>query len=117
MPLRQFSLFFLLAASGCASAWSEYDDSLYQALRAPGPESYAAHAALLERIVEEARSAGRAPPPGIFAERGIYLARTGRAAEAKRCFQAEKETYPESAAFVAILERLAEGRRSFSPEP
>lgn len=117
MSSRRFSWLFVLAASGCASAWSEYDDSLYRALRAPGRESAAAHAELLGRIVGESRSAGRRPPPGILAEYGIYLARTGRASEAKRCFEAEKEAYPESATFVAILERLTEGRRSFSPEP
>ncbi len=115
-PWRWVAAFAALAGSGCVSAWSLYEHSLYEALRVPGGESYAAHAELLGRIVDESRSAGRKPPPGIYAEYGLYLARTGRAQRAKECFEAEKEAYPESAVFVAVLERVVAGGRAFSGE-
>lgn len=104
------------AASGCVDPWIEYEDSLYASLRVPGSESYASHSELLGEIVTHCGEEGRKPPPGILAERGLYLARLGRTDEAKRCLRAEVEAYPESARFVAALERIIEGHRAFQRE-
>ena len=69
--LRWLAPLSIALLSGCASAWSMYEDSLYQTLVVPGPEAYAEHADLLGRIVEESRQAGETPPPGILAEYGF----------------------------------------------
>ena len=103
----------LLLCIGCSSPWERYEDSLYLSLRVPGRDAYLEHAELLGEIVEEFESAERTPPPGVYAEYGLYLARVGRAAEAGRYFAAEMQAYPESAVFVAALERSVEGRRAF----
>jgi hypothetical protein len=105
-----------LALSGCASAWSEYDDSLYETLETPGPETYEAHSEILRRVIEESESGTRKPPPGVYAEYGYYLSRLGRAGEAKKYFRAEAGAYPESAVFCQILERMAQGKKALPPE-
>jgi hypothetical protein len=110
------ALVSMLALSGCRSAWSEYDDSLYEAFRSPGPEAYKAHSELLRRVIEESESDKGIPPPGVYAEYGYYLARLGRAAEAKKYFKAEVGAYPESAAFCQVLERMVEGKNALPPE-
>jgi hypothetical protein len=113
---RLWLLLVSVLCAGCAESWTVYEDSLYESLRVPGKESYASHAELLGRIVEEREQAGRKPPPGVFAEYGMYLARTGRTQDAARYFRAEKEAYPESATFVSAMERAIEGRRAFGGE-
>jgi hypothetical protein len=117
---RDFSLPLILAAacaaSGCFDPWIDYEESLYASLRVPGPESYASHSDLLGEVVTYYEEKGRKPPPGILAERGLYLARLGRTDEAKRYLKAEVEAYPESARFVAALERIIEGHRAFQRE-
>jgi hypothetical protein len=89
---------------GCGvPAWQRYEESLYTSLKVPGPETYAEHTQLLAEVLAEAQAENRTPPPGVFAEYGFYLARTGRASEAKRYFEAEK-----------AVERTIEGQRAFS---
>ena len=102
---------------GCASdPWEWYEDSLYESMRVPSADVYEQHTALLGEIVEYYGERERKPPPGVLAEYGFYLARTGKADQARGYLQAEKEAYPESAVFVTVLERSIEGRRAFQPD-
>lgn len=115
---RLLALVSLCILGGCASnPWERYEDSLYESMRVPGPQVYEQHTDLLGEIVEYYGDRERKPPPGVLAEYGFYLARTGKADQAPRYFQAEKEAYPESAVFVTVLERSIEGRRAFPPSP
>ncbi len=116
MRFRSWLLVAPVFCFGCAESWTMYEDSLYESLRVPGKESYSRHAELLGKIVEERQRAGRKPPPGVLAEYGLYLARTGRTQDAARYFRAEKEAYPESAAFVTAMERTIEGHGAFGGE-
>lgn len=103
-------------AGGCSSPWDRYEDSLYEALKVPQPEVYARHADLLRGISEYYEAEARKPPPGVLAECGLYLARLGRIEEARRYLRAETEAYPESAVFMAALERAIEGHGAFTPK-
>jgi hypothetical protein len=112
---RLLAVLALFSVPGCADPWAAYEDSLYKALRVPGAAAYGEHADVLRQFVESYEGKNQKPPPGIHAEYGFYLARLGKAEEARRQFKAEMEAYPESAAFVAALERTVEGHRAFQP--
>lgn len=114
--LRLLAVLAVGSALGCADPWDEYESSLYEALRVPGPATHGRHVEVLRQFVERYEEEGKKPPPGILAECGFYLARLGRAEEAGKYFKAEKVAYPESAAFVTALERTIGGHRAFQPD-
>jgi hypothetical protein len=101
----------LLFMGGCATQtvtaagyyWGDYSKTLYQYTKAPSDETLAAHAAELERIIEESGKRDLRVPPGIHAELGYIKARQGEDALAVAHYQTEMQLYPESRLF---LERL-----------
>lgn len=90
----------LLLFGSCQSTWDTYDISSHQTIGAPGPESYEAHVALLERMVEVAP-----PPPGLCAELAYFLVLLGRPDQAEAWFAKEMHAWPGSEKFVLGLRR------------
>ena len=112
-----FPVLIALLACGCAGdPWEAYDSSLYSTLREPSPETYAAHLALLLRLVEEREAQGKVPPPGICAESAFYLHRVGRSSEASAYLARETRHYPESGPVVSALGRLIDGKSALRTE-
>ncbi len=104
MRVRVLTLALMLLA-GCASSWDNYGPSLYGVLQEPSVETMQSHLELLARIIENARSDGRRPPPGMQAEYAYYARRLGRTQEAKEHIAAEARDYPEARTFLAVFER------------
>lgn len=98
--------------AGCTPAWQLYEVSAYTVFRDPGTESFADHAHLLERVIDQAEARQEKPPPGICAERAFYLWRLGRIDEAVAALEKEEQYYPESHVFAAAQRRLVTGGRA-----
>ena len=98
--------------SGCTPAWQLYEVSAYSVFRTPGPKVFAAHARLLGRVIDQAESKGKKPPPGICAERSFYLWRLGRTDEAVAVLEKEEKHYPESKVFVTAQKSFISGGKS-----
>lgn len=95
---------------GCAGdPWMHYETSVYRSLRESNKEAFAAHAELLDEMIEYAEKKGRLPLPGIYAEYAFYIVRLGRDREALYFLGREKQAYPESTKFVDLVGRLFAG--------
>ena len=95
--------------TGCTPAWELYEVSAYTVFRSPGKESFAEHALLLERVIEQAEARQEKPPPGICAESAFYLWRLGHIQEAVAALEKEERYYPESHTFAVAQKRLVTG--------
>lgn len=97
-----------LLAGGCASKpvplyyWGDYQKQVYAGLRNEGssPEEQIAG---LEKTVQQARSEGKALPPGFHAQLGMLYLNTGKADQVQQEFETEKTNFPESAGFMDFL--------------
>jgi len=54
----------------------------------------------LEKALQEIRAKGNKPPPGFHAHLGMLYASVGNGQQAVQEFQAEKDLFPESAAYM-----------------
>lgn len=102
-----FSSALAASLSGCATRqpplyyWGNYTDQQYEYLKgAQGPEEGIQN---LEKIKEQAKSKGRALPPGMQAHLGLLYGQSGRTDLFEQNMQAEKQAFPESAKYVDFL--------------
>ncbi|MBK1688102.1 DUF4810 domain-containing protein [Rubrivivax gelatinosus] len=102
----------VLAATlaGCATApptlyhWGDYQRQIYQSLNADD-SSPQEQLQQLQQQAEKARAGNAALPPGFRAHVGLLMLRLGRDADAAAQFQAEKQAFPESTAYMDFLLR------------
>lgn len=98
------------ALTGCATApqplyhWGDYQRQIYQSLNADDTSPQEQLQQLLQQA-EKARAANAALPPGFRAHVGLLMLRLGRDADAAAQFQAEKQAFPESTAYMDFLLR------------
>jgi hypothetical protein len=58
-------------------------------------------------IIAKQKRKRKVVPPGIYAEKGYLLVKSGKKAEGIKCFKQEIALYPESAAFIErIIKQL-----------
>jgi hypothetical protein len=95
--------------SGCAPThqtlyyWGDYQTQVYgHFAKENGPEEQIAK---LEAGLEKARASGKPVPPGYNAHLGILFALGEHADQMRKYFEAEKQLYPESAAYIDFLLR------------
>jgi hypothetical protein len=108
---KLYFLSFILAAyffTGCATQkpmyyWGDYSATLYDYKISPNADTLAKHKHALYQIIEKSKSRGLRVPPGVYCEYGYILMREGESKEAKRFFELEEQTYPESRFFVQKL--------------
>jgi hypothetical protein len=98
----------LLIFSGCAPQkkyyWGGYENDLYNFYKSPQtPEDQASYMAQLSTLMENAQESKGLVPPGIYAEYGYALFKTGKYPEANVYFEKEKSAWPES---KPLMERL-----------
>jgi hypothetical protein len=97
---------------GCAQApqqlymWESFPRQQYDALlregMSPGTQIQA-----LEAHAAKARGSGAALPPGFRAHLGMLYLSSGNADQARQLWLAEKDAFPESAAYIdQLLKRL-----------
>lgn len=96
-----------MAASACAPTtlfeWGNYEPALYAYTQ--NPENRAVYQEALEGAIKRGRDRN-AVAPGLLAELGYLHMEAGETAEALRCFQEERERFPESA---KLMDRVIAG--------
>lgn len=103
--------------TGCAQApkpmyhWGGYQAQVYEYLKGDGAGTQA-QAGELETQQVNARAAGAALPPGFRAHLGMLYLQLGRADEARQQWEAEKSSFPESAAYMDFLLKRLDAPKS-----
>ncbi len=103
---------------GCATrqpplySWGDYEQLVYEMYAKPGKAEPGVQVAKLSRDITRAEARGRRVPPGVHAHLGYMYYLQGNRDAAQREFAAERELFPESAAFVdGLLTRLQENEQ------
>lgn len=107
LALALISGLAMATLSGCAAPqqplyyWGDFQSQQYSYLKGEkGPEDSIQN---LEKIREEARSKGKSLPPGLQAHLGMLYGLTGRTDMFEQNLQAERQQFPESAAYLDFL--------------
>lgn len=104
----------VLLLAGCANKtpqkiyqWGDYQKSVYQYYtNETTPQD---QIAALRTLIETAQASNKPVPPGVHAHLGMLYSNTGDAGLAMAEFNAEKNQYPESAAYMNFLTTKKEG--------
>lgn len=93
------------ALSGCANQslynWGRYDQSLYDYYKSPATE--VEFRTSLENHLSATTASGKKPPPGLLAELGTLYLKAGDTSNAKKYYQLEAKTWPESQKLMQVL--------------
>lgn len=113
LPARLLIIAGALSLGACATApeqlyyWGDYQPQVYGHLTGDkGPDEQIAS---LEAGLEKALAKGKQPPPGYFAHLGILYGEKGDGDKMLRYFDAEKQYFPESTAFIDFLMKSKNG--------
>ncbi|WP_175957653.1 DUF4810 domain-containing protein [Burkholderia sp. BCC0405] len=97
-----------LLLAGCAAPttpplyqWNGYQPQVYEYFK--GKTSPQEQIDALEQALQEIRAKGNMPPPGFHAHLGMLYASVGDTQRAGQEFQAEKQLFPESSAYMDFL--------------
>lgn len=102
-----------ILVTACASEkslylWGHYEESVYGLCHGAGTFDLAQDVQVLSQEINRARTDGRRVAPGIQAHLGYLYYLSGNTGAAVQLFNAEKESYPESATFIdGMLRRLS----------
>jgi hypothetical protein len=98
----------VLLLTGCAAKqspaiyqWGAYQPQVYEYFK--GQTGSAAQIDALEQSLQQIRAKGNTPPPGFHAQLGMLYASVGKSGQAMQEFEAEKELFPESSAYMDFL--------------
>lgn len=102
---RIITFLTLALLAGCAPSaetfyWGEYSSTLYDLKKNPDDKTLAAHKKELLLIVEQSGKKHKKVPPGVYAEYGYILLRSGGEAEGMEYLDKETTLYPESVVFI-----------------
>lgn len=94
--------------TGCAAnqpkplyQWDGYQPQVYEYFK--GQKNPEEQIGALEQALQKIRAKGNRPPPGFEAHLGMLYAGVGKEQQAVQAFEAEKEAFPESAAYMDFL--------------
>ncbi|MBI0329590.1 DUF4810 domain-containing protein [Burkholderia plantarii] len=94
--------------AGCAAPqppslyeWNGYQREVYDYLK--GEKAPQEQIDALEKALQKIRADGKRPPPGFQAQLGVLYAGAGNDEQAMQAFEAEKESFPESAPYMDLL--------------
>ncbi len=103
----------LVILASCGSTpvmynWYGYTNTTYEYVKAGDEDSNAKLLEVYQKIMDgQADSIRQTVPPGVCADYGYMLVKSGKVAEGKDLLLKEKELYPESAAFIdSIIKRI-----------
>jgi len=94
------AMFAGCATSGKTFYWGEYSSTLYDLKKNPDEKTLEAHKKTLLLIMEESGKREKQVPPGVYAEYGYILLRSGNEADGMEFLDKETSLYPESAIFI-----------------
>lgn len=109
-PAARLGAMVLLAATflgGCVSRpqplyyWGDYQSQVYGHFQ--GEKGAEEQIQALEKVREQARSAGKQLPPGLQAHLAMLYGQTGRSELFLAQLESEKRQFPESATFMDFL--------------
>jgi hypothetical protein len=97
-----------LLLAGCATPktpplyqWDGYQPQVYEYFKGQtGPQQ---QIDALEQALQRIRAKGNRPPPGFQAHLGVLYASVGNDTQAEQAFEAEKQSCPESTAYMDFL--------------
>lgn len=105
----------LLASCGTTKAmynWYDYDRASYNYTKAPTDENLEVLLKQYDKIVnEQANTLRETCPPGICADYGYALIKSGREAQGQELLAKEVELYPESKVLVERIIKMIKGGR------
>jgi len=113
---RIITFLTLALLAGCAPSkvpfyWGEYSSTLYDLKKNPDDKTLEAHKKELLVIMEESGKRKKNVPPGVNAEYGYILLRSGNEAEGMEFLDKEADLYPESIVFIQRLKAEYSGRK------
>lgn len=86
--------------SGCVAPtqyyWGQYENQVYLMYKAPDKATAEIQVIALEKDIEVARSEDKPLAPGFYAHLGFLYFQLGQLDKARRSFEMEKSTFPES---------------------
>jgi hypothetical protein len=87
--------------------WGNYSDAYYKYIKKADEKATERYKASLNTIFEQSKKLEIKVPPGINAEYGYFLLKQGNKEDARKYFNMELETYPESKIFMTrVIETL-----------
>lgn len=103
--LLSFTLIFLISCGYRTHIyyWGNYSASQYELKENPGKDSFLNHKSTLEKIFRKSKQKDKKVAPGLYCEYAQMLVIEGKKDQAKKYFNLELKTYPESRTFVENL--------------
>ena len=97
--------------SGCVVPtqyyWGQYENQVYLMYKAPDKATAEIQVIVLESDIEVARSEDKPLAPGFYAHLGFLYFQLGQLDDARRSFEIEKSTFPESSVLMdRFIEKL-----------
>jgi hypothetical protein len=111
--MRKLICIAVLAAIACSCTvtkplynWKGYDEAVYSYIKSPSDQSVADLEKVYERLMTNTGSR-EVPPPGLCADYGYLLIKSGQIEKGKELLVKETKLYPESKPFIdRILKRF-----------
>lgn len=92
--------------------WGNYEKTSYEYLKAPNEETLADLIKSYEYIMSHQDNVLRQTvPPGICADYGYFLIRSGKTKEGMDLLEKEIELYPESKTFITSVKEMINGKK------
>lgn len=105
-------LVIMLGLSSCSTSsnlysWYNYEQVTYAYTQSQSPERLSDVVETYKKMIDRQVASRKTPPPGICAEYGYLLVRTGQKELGLQMLAKEVELYPESTVFInRIIEQL-----------
>lgn len=100
-------LMMLTVFTGCRAptiySWGHYEDLVYVSYASPGKLSPKDQIDQLEKDYQKAKAENKPVPPGFHAQAGYLYTQLGKLDDARKEFEAEKVSFPESGVFMDRL--------------
>jgi hypothetical protein len=83
--------------------WGNYSDCYYKYIKKADDKATERYRACFIDIFDKSKKLGIKVPPGIYAEYGQFMLKSGNKVEAKKYFELEMQTYPESKKLMMLI--------------
>lgn len=113
MKKAYFIFSVVILAMSCTApkqlySWEKYEAASYNYIKNSDEASLAALLENYEQVISKQKGTRGVVPPGIYADYGFILMKTGRVAEGKDMLGKEIELYPESKIFIDRILKMTE---------
>jgi hypothetical protein len=110
LPIALFFIAFLVSSCSTQQVlynWGSYDDAVYNYIKAGDQASKEALIAVYDNLINNPSGGRKVVPPGVYADYGYLLIKSGENKKGKEFLEMEINLYPESKPFIErILKRF-----------